>query len=99
MYVNDKNGVLIQALHASTKAGANRLKKRFKRIVIEKNNQKIVDKSKWVFLAITPAVGKKIIKGVESKVYKEASRYLKHKERNELNRQWKSANKNKYRIL
>ena len=41
------------------------LKKRFKRIVIEKNNQKIVDKSKWVFLAITPAVGKKIIKDLK----------------------------------
>ena len=39
--------------------------------------------------------GKKIIKGVESKVYKESSRYLKHTERNELNRQWKAANKNK----
>ena len=41
------------------------LKKRFKRIVIEKNNQRIVDKSKWVFLAITPAVGKKIIRDLK----------------------------------
>ena len=40
-------------------------------------------------------LGNKIIKGVESKVYKEASRYLKNSERNELNRQWKAANKNK----
>ena len=40
-------------------------------------------------------IGKKIINGVESKVYKEASRYLKHTERNELNRQWKAANKTK----
>lgn len=40
-------------------------------------------------------VGEKIINGVESKVYKEASRYLKHTERNELNKQWKAANKNK----
>jgi hypothetical protein len=39
--------------------------------------------------------GSKEIKGVESKVYKEASRYLKHTERNELNKQWKAANKNK----
>ena len=40
-------------------------------------------------------IGRKIIKGVESKVYKESSRYLKNSERNELNRQWKAANKNK----
>ena len=37
-------------------------------------------------------IGRKIIKGVESKVYKESSRYLKNSERNELNRQWKAAN-------
>ena len=47
------------------------------------------------YISLTLGVGKKIIKGVESKVYKEASRYLKHTERNELNRQWKAANKNK----
>jgi pyrroline-5-carboxylate reductase len=41
------------------------LKKRFKRIIIEKNNQEIVDKSEWVFLAITPAAGKKIIKDLK----------------------------------
>ena len=38
-------------------------------------------------------IGKKIINGVDSRVYKEASRYLKHSERNELNKQWKAANK------
>ena len=42
-----------------------RLKKRFKRIIIEKNNQKIVDKSEWVFLAVTPTVGKIIIKDLK----------------------------------
>ena len=41
---------------------AKRLKKNFKRISIEKNNQKIVDNSNWVFLAVTPRVGEKIIK-------------------------------------
>jgi len=41
---------------------AKRLKKNFKRISIEKNNQKIVDNSNWVFLAVTPTVGEKIIK-------------------------------------
>ena len=38
------------------------LKKKFKKITIEKDNQKIVDKSNWVFLAVTPTVGEKIIK-------------------------------------
>ena len=40
------------------------LKKKFKKIVIEKDNQKIVSKSNWVFLAITPTVGEKIIKNL-----------------------------------
>ena len=38
------------------------LKKKFKRITIEKNNQKIVDNSNWVFLSVTPHVGEKILK-------------------------------------
>ena len=41
------------------------LKKKFKKISIEKNNQKIVDNSNWVFLAVTPTVGKKIIKSLK----------------------------------
>ena len=41
------------------------LKKRFKRISIEKDNQKIVDNSNWVFLAVTPTVGEKIIKNLK----------------------------------
>jgi len=43
------------------------LKKKFKKIVIEKDNQKIVSKSNWVFLAITPTVGEKIIKNLSFK--------------------------------
>ena len=41
------------------------LKKKFKRIVIEKDNQKIVSRSNWVFLAVTPTVGEKIIKNLK----------------------------------
>ena len=41
------------------------LKKKFKRIVIEKDNQKIVSSSNWVFLAVTPTVGEKIIKNLK----------------------------------
>ena len=43
------------------------LKKRFKKIFIEKDNQNIVDKSSWVFLAVTPKVGEKIIKNLKFK--------------------------------
>ena len=41
------------------------LKKKFKRISIEKDNQKIVDSCNWVFLAVTPTVGEKIIKDLK----------------------------------
>ncbi len=44
-----------------------KLKKRFKRVVIEKDNQKIIDNCRWIFLAVTPIVGKKIIKELEFK--------------------------------
>ena len=38
------------------------LKKKFKKVSVAKNNQEIVDSCNWVFLSVTPAVGKKIIK-------------------------------------
>ena len=41
------------------------LKKKFKKITIEKDNQKIVDNSNWVFLAVTPTVGEKIIRNLK----------------------------------
>ena len=40
------------------------LKKKFKRIYIEKDNQKIVNNSNWIFLAVTPTVGERIIKNL-----------------------------------
>ena len=43
------------------------LKKKFKKIFIEKDNQKIIDNSNWVFLAVTPTVGKEIIKKLKFK--------------------------------
>ncbi len=46
---------------------SNQLKKRFKKITIEKDNQKIVSSSNWVFLAVTPTVGEKIIKNLKFK--------------------------------
>jgi pyrroline-5-carboxylate reductase len=44
------------------KSIAKKLKKKFKKIIIAKNNQEVVDKCDWVFLSVTPDVGKKIIK-------------------------------------
>jgi len=41
---------------------ANKLKKKFKRVIIVKNNQKIIDNCDWIFLSVTPMVGQKIIK-------------------------------------
>ena len=38
-----------------------KLKKKFKKVFVLKKNQEIIDKSDWVFLGITPEVGKKII--------------------------------------
>ena len=43
------------------------LKKKFKKISIEKDNQKIVDNSNWIFLAVTPTVGGKIIRKLKFK--------------------------------
>jgi len=40
---------------------AQKLKKRFRKVNIAKNNQEIVDKCNWVFLSVTPKVGKKIL--------------------------------------
>ncbi|MDA9604434.1 pyrroline-5-carboxylate reductase [Candidatus Pelagibacter sp.] len=44
------------------KSTAQRLKKKFKKILIYKNNQEIVNKCNWIFLSITPTIGNKIIK-------------------------------------
>jgi pyrroline-5-carboxylate reductase len=41
------------------------LKKKFKKIIISKTNQEIIDKSDWVFLSVTPLVGEKIIKDLK----------------------------------
>ena len=46
---------------------ASKLKKNFKKVLIAKNNQEIVDSCNWVFLSITPTVGEKIIKDLNFK--------------------------------
>jgi len=41
------------------------LKKNFKKVTIAKSNQDLVDNCNWVFLSVTPTVGKKIIKKIK----------------------------------
>ena len=43
------------------------LKKKFKKIEIAKNNQDVINKSNWIFLAITPSVGTTIIPNLKFK--------------------------------
>ena len=40
---------------------AQKLKRKFRKVSIAKNNQEIVNSCNWIFLAVTPKVGKKII--------------------------------------
>ena len=46
---------------------SNSLKKKNKKIQISNNNQDIIDKSDWIFLAVTPNVGKIILPNLEFK--------------------------------
>jgi len=46
---------------------AKKLKRQFKKVSIAKNNQEIVNSCNWVFLAVTPTVGRKIIKNLKFK--------------------------------
>jgi pyrroline-5-carboxylate reductase len=46
---------------------AKNLKKKFKKVTVAKNNQEIVSTCDWVFLSITPTIGKKIIKKLNFK--------------------------------
>ena len=55
---------------------AKKLSKRFKKIQISKNNQQLIDKSNWVFLAITPRVGEKILKDLYFKKNKKIISFI-----------------------
>ncbi len=41
-----------------------KLSKRFKKVIVSNNNQQVIDRSSWVFLAVTPYVGNKILKNL-----------------------------------
>ena len=44
-----------------------KLKKKFRKVYVAKNNQEVVNSSNWIFLAVTPTVGQKIIKNLKFK--------------------------------
>ena len=52
-------------LSPRNKSVAQKLRNKFKKIFIAKNNQEIVNSCDWVFLAVTPNVGEKIIKNLK----------------------------------
>ena len=54
-------------ISARNKKIATELKKKSKKIIIIKDNQEILNKTDWVFLSITPVVGKKIIEDLRFK--------------------------------
>ena len=54
-------------ISARNKKIARTLKQKFKKIIIAKDNQQIIDKCDWVFLAVTHIVGEKIIKDLKFK--------------------------------
>ena len=56
IYISNRNNKISKQLSKSNK-----------KISIIKDNQKIIDACEWVFLAITPVVGKKIIKELKFK--------------------------------
>ena len=44
-----------------------KLKRQFRKVSIGKNNQEVVNSCNWIFLAVTPTVGQKIIKNLKFK--------------------------------
>ncbi len=56
IYISKRNTVI-----------SNYLSKKSRKIIIIENNQEIINKSNWIFLGITPIVGKKILKELKFK--------------------------------
>ena len=54
-------------LSPRNKTVAKKLKKKFRKISIARNNQEIINSCNWIFLAVTPNVGNKIIKNLKFK--------------------------------
>ena len=58
-----KSTISVNKIYISKRNKINslKLKKKYNKVIIAKTNQEIVDKCDWIFLSITPDVGKKII--------------------------------------
>ena len=54
-------------LSSRNRSIAKKLSKNFKKVSIAKNNQEILNSCNWIFLAVTPTVGRKIIKDLQFK--------------------------------
>tara|TARA_B100000963_G_scaffold359929_1_gene388815 strand:- start:3813 stop:4571 length:759 start_codon:yes stop_codon:yes gene_type:complete len=59
-----KSKIKIKKIYISprNKVVSKKLSKRFKKVIVSHNNQQLIDKSNWIFLAITPKVGNIILK-------------------------------------
>jgi len=65
IYISSRNNII-----------AKKLSKRFKKVIISKNNQQLIDNSNWIFLAITPKVGNKILKNLYFKKNKKLISFI-----------------------
>ena len=73
-----KSKLRIKKIYISprNKTIAKKLSKRFKKVTISRNNQQLIDKSSWVFLAVTPKVGVKILKKLNFKKNKKIVSFI-----------------------
>ena len=76
----------------NTKISSN-LKKKSKKILIFKNNQEIINRSDWVFLAVTPSVGNKILKKLKFKKKQTVISFISTIKMNELKKYIKVTSK------
>jgi len=76
----------------NTKISSN-LKKKSKKILIFKNNQEIINRSDWVFLAVTPSVGNKILKNLKFKKKQTVISFISTIKMNELKKYIKVTSK------
>ena len=76
----------------NTKISLN-LKRKSKKILIFKNNQEIINRSDWVFLAVTPSVGNKILKNLKFKKKQTVISFISTIKMNELKKYIKVTSK------
>jgi pyrroline-5-carboxylate reductase len=64
-----KSNILFNKIYISkrNKKKSQKLRKKYNKVFIVDNNQEIIDKCDWVFLSVTPNVGRKIIKELKFK--------------------------------